>query len=129
MMLRFPFPALAVETGNEAETKMETSNDKPRIREGKQETDWKQENGQKWKRSTLKNGLRFQRSSNHQPRKALLSAVELRAMFDAKNWDRNAAPAVRDRLVAEGRHHACSQAALKCRRVRRCTSPGGSVEQ
>ena len=37
------------------------------------------------------------------PRAALLTAVELRALFDIRGWDRNAAPAVRDRLVAEGK--------------------------
>jgi hypothetical protein len=37
------------------------------------------------------------------PRTALMTAVELRAQFDLRNWDRAAAPAVRDRLEAEGK--------------------------
>ena len=34
------------------------------------------------------------------PRTVLLSAVQLRMQFDARGWDRTAAPAVRDQLVA-----------------------------
>jgi AAA domain len=37
------------------------------------------------------------------PRATLMTAVELRAEFDARRWDRVAAPAVRDRLVSEGK--------------------------
>jgi len=37
------------------------------------------------------------------PRATLITAVELRAQFDARGWDRIAAPAVRDRLEAEGK--------------------------
>lgn len=37
------------------------------------------------------------------PRAALLSAVQMRALFDTRGWDRIAAPAVRDQLVAEGK--------------------------
>jgi hypothetical protein len=49
------------------------------------------------------------------PRAALLSTVELRARFDANGWDRIAAPAVRDRLVAEGKlkvYHGAHNAKL-----------------
>jgi hypothetical protein len=37
------------------------------------------------------------------PRTTLITAVELRAQFDAHGWDRIAAPAIRDRLEAEGK--------------------------
>lgn len=37
------------------------------------------------------------------PRTVLLSAVQMRVLFDARGWDRNAAPALRDELVAEGK--------------------------
>jgi hypothetical protein len=37
------------------------------------------------------------------PRTVLLTAVQLRTLFDARGWDRTAAPAVRDQLVAEGK--------------------------
>jgi hypothetical protein len=37
------------------------------------------------------------------PRATLMTAVELRAEFDARRWDRIAAPGVRDRLVSEGK--------------------------
>ncbi|MBI4024227.1 MAG: AAA family ATPase [Verrucomicrobia bacterium] len=50
-----------------------------------------------------------------QPRAALLSAVQLRALFDSRGWDRIAAPAVRDALVAEGTlkvHHGAHNSKL-----------------
>lgn len=49
------------------------------------------------------------------PRTALLSAVELRSMFDLRGWNRTAAPAVRDRLVAQGSlkvHHGAHNVKL-----------------
>jgi hypothetical protein len=44
----------------------------------------------------------FEQNERH-PRLALLTAVQLRAQFDARGWDRTAAPAIRDQLVAEGK--------------------------
>jgi hypothetical protein len=49
------------------------------------------------------------------PRAALLTAVELRGQFDAHGWDRIAAPAIRDRLEAEGKlkvHHGAYNSKL-----------------
>ena len=49
------------------------------------------------------------------PRTAMLSAVELRALFDAHSWNRTAAPAVRDRLVSQGQlkvHHGAHNVKL-----------------
>jgi hypothetical protein len=37
------------------------------------------------------------------PRTVLLTAVQLRTVFDARGWDRTAAPAVRDQLIAENK--------------------------
>ena len=42
-------------------------------------------------------------TSADQPHAALFTAVQLRALFDARGWDRTAAPAVRDSLIAEGK--------------------------
>jgi hypothetical protein len=38
-----------------------------------------------------------------QPRAALLTAVQLRALFTARGWEKTAAPAMRDALEAEGK--------------------------
>ncbi|MGO9246006.1 MAG: AAA family ATPase [Verrucomicrobiia bacterium] len=37
------------------------------------------------------------------PRAALLTSEQLRSLFDTRRWDRTAAPAVRDELIAEGK--------------------------
>jgi hypothetical protein len=53
------------------------------------------------------------------PREGLLTAVELRAEFDARGWDRTAAPAVRDRLVKAGKlaiHHGAHNSKLTGRK-------------
>ena len=47
--------------------------------------------------------LALYRGDMANPRAALLNATQLRAQFDARRWDRIAAPAVRDSLVAEGK--------------------------
>lgn len=53
------------------------------------------------------------------PREGLLTAVELRAAFDGRGWDRTSAPAVRDRLVAAGKlaiHHGAHNCKLTGRK-------------
>ena len=54
-------------------------------------------------------------TNTSEPRAALLSAVELRALFDLRGWNRTAAPAVRDQLVAKGSlkvHHGAHNTKL-----------------
>jgi hypothetical protein len=53
------------------------------------------------------------------PREGLFTAVELRAAFDGRGWDRTSAPAVRDRLVAAGElaiHHGAHNLKLTGRK-------------
>lgn len=58
-------------------------------------------------------------SAANTPREGLLTAVELRAAFDGRGWDRTSAPAVRDRLVAAGKlqiHHGAHNCKLTGRK-------------
>jgi hypothetical protein len=43
------------------------------------------------------------KTNPEKPRTVLLSAVQLRVLFDARGWDRTATPALRDELVADGK--------------------------